>query len=124
MAAKESGRVSFRAWLVRVFPVEPYIGRFFALFFWGYFGVTYVSYLLDGREYGVVIVTLAFAALLICWFLLPWSPRVPWYRLLGAPAAFVAASFVVVHLTGFELAAGLFSISVANAVFLFGFWRG
>jgi signal transduction histidine kinase len=124
MAAEESGGVSFRAWLVRVFPVEPYIGRFFALFFWGYFGVTYVSYLLDGREYGVVIVTLAFAALLICWFLLPWSPRVPWYRLLGAPAAFVAASFVVVHLTGFELAAGLFSISVANAVFLFGFWRG
>jgi signal transduction histidine kinase len=124
MAAEESGGVSFRAWLVRVFPVEPYIGRFFAVFFWGYFGITYVSYLLDGREYGVVIVTLAFAALLICWFLLPWSPRVPWYRLLGAPAAFVAASFVVVHLTGFELAAGLFSISVANAVFLFGFWRG
>jgi signal transduction histidine kinase len=30
----------------------------------------------------------------------------------------------VVHLTGFGLAAGLFSISVANAVFLFGFWRG
>jgi signal transduction histidine kinase len=42
--------------------------------------------------------------------------------LLGAPAAFAAASLVVVHLTGFGLAAGLFSISVANAVFLFGFW--
>ena len=41
-----------------------------------------------------------------------------------APTAFVAASFVVVHLTGFGLAAGLFSISVANTVFLFGFWRG
>ena len=66
MVVEESGRVSFRAWLVRVFPREPYIARFFALFFWGYFGVTYVSYLLDGREYGVVIVTLAFAALLIC----------------------------------------------------------
>ena len=124
MAAEESGRVSFRAWLVRVFPVEPYIGRFFALLFWGYLGATYISYLLDGQEYGIVIVTLAFAALLICWLLLPWSPRVPWYRLLGAPAAFAVASFVVVHLTGFGLAAGLFSISVANAVFLFGFWRG
>ncbi len=124
MAAEGSGRVSFRAWLVRVFPMEPYVGRFFALLFWGYFGATYVSYFLDGHEYGTVIVTLAFAALLICWLLLPWSPRVPWYRLLGAPAAFVAASFIVVHLTGFELAAGLFSISVANAVFLFGFWRG
>src|SRR3712207_5073042 len=124
MATEGSGRVSFRAWLVRVFPMEPYVGRFFALLFWAYFGATYISYLLDGREYGVVIVTLAFGALLICWLLLPWSPRVPRYRLLGAPAAFVAASFIVVHLTGFGLAAGLFSISVANAVFLFGFWRG
>jgi signal transduction histidine kinase len=124
VVVEESGRVSFRAWLVRVFPREPYIARFFALFFWGYFGVTYVSYLLDGREYGVVIVTLAFAALLICWLLLPWSPRVPWYRLLGVPAAFVAVSVALVHLTGFGLAAGLFSISVANAVFLFGSWTG
>ena len=53
---------------MRVFPREPYIARFFALFFWGYFGVTYVSYLLDGREYGVVIVTLAFEALLTAGF--------------------------------------------------------
>jgi signal transduction histidine kinase len=110
--------------LVRVFPMEPYLGWFFVLLFWGYFGATYISYLLDGREYGLVIVTLAFAALLICWLLLPWRPWVPRYRLLGAPAAFVVASFIVVHLTGFGLAAGLFSISVANAVFLFGFWRG
>jgi signal transduction histidine kinase len=122
MAAEESRRVDFRAWLVRVFPREPYIGGLFALLFWGYVGATYASYLLDTREYGIAIVTLAFAALLICWFLLPWSPRAPWYRLLGAPAAFAAASLVVVHLTGFGLAAGLFSISVANAVFLFGFW--
>jgi signal transduction histidine kinase len=124
MAAKESRRVDFRALLVRVFPREPYIGSFFALLFWGYVGATYASYLLDTREYGIAIVTLAFTALLICWLLLPWSPRVPWYRLLGAPTAFAAASLVVVHLTGFGLAAGLFSISVANAVFLFGFWRG
>ena len=124
MAAEGSGRVSFRTWLVRVFPREPYVGRFFALLFWGYFGATYISYLLDGREYGIVIVTLAFAALMICWLLLPWSPRVPRYRLFGVPAAFVVASIIVVHLTGFGLAAGLFSISVANAVFLFGFWRG
>jgi signal transduction histidine kinase len=124
MAAEESGRVGFRAWLVRVFPAEPYIGRFFALLFWGYFAATYISYLLDGQEYGIAIVTLAFAALLICWLLLPWSPRVPWYRLLGVPAAFVAVSVALVHLTGFGLAAGLFSISVANAVFLFGSWTG
>jgi signal transduction histidine kinase len=124
MAAEESGRGSFLTRFARVLPVEPYIGRFFALLFWGYFGATYVAYLFGGRQYGVLTVTLAFAALLVCWLLLPWSPRAPWYRLLGAPAAFVAASFVVVHLTGFELAAGLFSISVANAVFLFGFWRG
>ena len=124
MAADESGRVGFRAWLVRVFPAEPYIGRFVALLFWGYFAATYISSFLDGQEYGIVVVTLAFAALLICWLLLPWSPRVPRYRLLGVPAAFVVASIIVVHLTGFGLAAGLFSISVANAVFLFGFWRG
>src|SRR3712207_2454605 len=54
MAAEGSGRASFRAWLVRVFPMEPYIGRFFVLLFWGYFGATYISYLFDGREYGVV----------------------------------------------------------------------
>jgi signal transduction histidine kinase len=124
MVAEGSDRGSFRARFARVFPGEPYLGRFLALLFWGYFGATYISYLLDGREYGVVIVTLAFAALLICWLLLPWSPQVSRYRLLGAPAAFVVASVIVVHLTGFGLAAGLFSISVANAVFLFGFWRG
>jgi signal transduction histidine kinase len=104
--------------------MEPYVSRFFALLFWGYFGATYISYFLDGRKYGIDIVTLAFAALMICWLLLPWSPRVPRYRLFGVPVAFVAASLIVVHLTGFGLAAGLFSISVANAVFLFGFWRG
>jgi signal transduction histidine kinase len=124
MAAEESRKVDFRAWLVRLFPTEPYIGKFFALLFWGYVGATYASYLLNTREYGIAIVTLAFAALVICWLLLPWSPRVPWYMLLGVPAAFAAASLDVVHLTGFELAAGLFSISVANAVFLFGFWTG
>ena len=110
--------------MARVLPTEPYIGRFFALFFWGYFGITFVSYFLDGQEYGTVIVTLAFALLLVSWLLLPWSPRVPRYRLVGAPVAFAAASFVVVNLTGFALAAGLFSLSVANAVFLFGVWRG
>jgi signal transduction histidine kinase len=124
MGAEGSSKASFWARFARAFPMEPYLGRFFTLLFWVYVGATYVSYLLDGREYGVVIVTLAFAGLLICWLFLPWSLRVPRYRLLGAPAAFVAASFIVVHLTGFGLAAGLFSISVANAVFLFGFWRG
>jgi signal transduction histidine kinase len=124
MAVEEFGKESFRAWLVRVFPRESYIVRYFALLFWVYSGATYISYLLDSRGYGIAIVTLAFAVLLICWLLLPWSPRAPRYRLLGAPAAFVAASFAVVHLTGFELAAGLFSIPVANVVFLFGFWRG
>jgi hypothetical protein len=60
MAAEESRRVDFRAWLVRVFPREPYIGKFFALLFWGYVGATYASYLLETREYGIAIVTLAF----------------------------------------------------------------
>jgi signal transduction histidine kinase len=124
MATEKSGGASFRAWLARVFPVEPYVRRFFALLFWVYFGVTYTTYLLDGRGYGIGNVTLAFAGLLICWLLLPWSRQVPRYRLLGAPVAFVAASFVVVYLTGFGLAAGLFSIPVANVVYLFGFWRG
>jgi signal transduction histidine kinase len=124
MVAEGSGRASLRERFGRVFPVEPYLARFFTLLFWAYFAATYVSYLLDGKQYGVVTVTLAFGGLLICWLLLPWSPQVSRYRLLGVPVAFVAASFIVVHLTGFGLAAGLFSISVANAVFLFGFWRG
>jgi signal transduction histidine kinase len=124
MVAEESGRASFRTLLARVFPMEPYVRRFFALLFWVYFGVTYVTFLLDGRGYGIGIVTLAFVVLLICWLLLPWSPQVPLYRSVGAPVAFVAASFVVVHLTGFGLAVGLFSIPVADVVYLFGFWRG
>jgi signal transduction histidine kinase len=124
LGGEVAGGGGFRARFTRVFPAEPYLGRFFTLLFWAYFGATYVSYLLDGRKHGVVAVSFAFAGLLICWLFLPWSQQVPWYRLLSAPTAFVAASFVVVHLTGFGLAAGLFSISVANTVFLFGFWRG
>jgi hypothetical protein len=69
----------------------------------------------------VVPVTLAFVALALAWLILPWDLRASpsRARLLGAPAVFVAASFVVVHFTGFGLAAGLYSIAVANAVFLF-----
>jgi hypothetical protein len=73
MVTEGSGRASLRARFARVFPVEPYLGRFFTLLFWAYFGATYVSYLLDGQEYGVVTITLAFAGLLICWLLLQGS---------------------------------------------------
>jgi signal transduction histidine kinase len=107
-------------WLAQAPPGEPYVGRFFTLLFWGYFVATYASYLFGERRYGVVPVTLAFVALAFAWLALPWEPRVPRTRLFGAPAAFAAVSFLVVHLTGFGLAAGLYSVAVANAAFVFG----
>ena len=107
-------------WLAQVPPGEPYVGWFFTLVFWGYFVATYASYLFGERHYGMVPVTLAFGALAVAWLVLPWNTRVPRTRLLGAPAAFAGVSFLIVHFTGFGLAAGLYSVAVANAVFLFG----
>src|SRR5215212_7761269 len=100
-------------WLAQALPGEPYVGRLFALLFWGYFVAAYASYFLGDRGYGVVLVSLAFAALALAWLALPWDlrPSPSRARLLGAPAVFVAASFVVVHFTGFGLAAGLYSIA-------------
>jgi signal transduction histidine kinase len=117
---KRSQDSGHEGWLAQAPPGEPYVGRFFTLLFWCYFVATYASYLLGDRGYGVVPVTLAFAALALAWLALPWDLRASHARLLGAPAVFVAASFVVVRFTGFGLAAGLYSIVVANAVFLFG----
>jgi signal transduction histidine kinase len=107
-------------WLSQAPRGEPYVDRFFTLLFWGYFVATYASYLFGDHRYGVVPVTLAFVALAVVWLVLPWDPRAPRTRLLVAPAAFATVSFLVVHLTGFGLAVGLYSIAVANAVFLFG----
>lgn len=104
-------------------PEERYVDRLFALLFWAYFGASYASYLFeDERRFGVLTVTLAFAALAAVWTLLPWNPNVPRYRLLAAPM-FLAASFVVVYATSFGPSAGLYSIAAANGVFLFGFRR-
>ena len=119
---KQSQSSGHEGWLAQALPGEPYVGRLFALLFWGYFVAAYASYFLGDRGYGVVLVSPAFAALALAWLALPWDLRTlpSRARLLGAPAVFVAASFVVVHFTGFGLAAGLYSIAVANAVFLFG----
>ena len=119
---KRSQDFGGQRWLAQAPLGEPYVGRFFTLLFWGYFVATYASYFFGDRGYEVVPVTLAFVALALAWLILPWDLRASpsRARLLGAPAVFVAASFVVVHFTGFGLAAGLYSIAVANAVFLFG----
>src|SRR5215217_2350493 len=119
---KQSQSSAPEGWLAQALPGEPYVGRLFALLFWVYFVAAYASYFLGAPGYGVVLASLASAELAPPWLALPWDLRASpsRARLLGAPAVFVAASFVVVHFTGFGLAAGLYSIAVANAVFLFG----
>ncbi len=107
-------------------PNERYIDRFFSLLFWGYFAASYLSYLLEGgegrRQVGILAGSAVFVCLAVAWRLLPWNLRVPRLRLLAAPA-FLLASFLIVYLTDFGLSVGLYSIAVANSVFLFGLRR-
>ena len=105
-------------------PNERYIDRFFSLLFWGYFVATYLSYLLEGeRSVGVLLAGSAvFGCLAVAWRILPWNLRIPRYRLLAAPV-FLGLSFLIVYLTDFGLSVGLYSIAVANSVFLFGLRR-
>ena len=107
-------------------PNERYIDRFFSLLFWGYFAAAYLSYLLEGgeerRQVGVLAGSAVFGCLAVAWRLLPWNLGVPRLRLLAAPA-FLLASFLIVYLTDFGLSVGLYSIAVANSVFLFGLRR-
>ncbi|MBA4116163.1 MAG: sensor histidine kinase, partial [Rubrobacter sp.] len=103
-----------------------YIDRLFSLLFWGYFAASYASYVLESvegeRQAGLFAGTLVFGCLAVAWWLLPWNPRVPRYRFLAAPS-FLALSFLIVYITNFGLSFGLYSIAVANSVFLFGFRR-
>lgn len=104
-------------------PNERYIDRLFSLLFWGYFAATYLSYLLEReRQVGVLVGTAIFGCLAVAWRLLPWNLGVPRLRLLAAPA-FLLLSFLIVYLTDFGLSVGLYSIAVANSVFLFGLRR-
>ena len=118
-----------RKWLSRERAVsEPRAGSgrplIFDLLFWGFFAITYASYLTaTERAFGVVPVSLAMGVLAAVWAVLPWSPRVPRRRMLAAPA-FLVATFVVGCLTGLTWSNAFYSISVANGVFLFGFGRG
>ena len=107
-------------------PNERYIDRFFSLLFWGYFAASYLSYLLEAsegrRQVGILTGSAVFVCLAVAWRLLPWNLGVPRLRLLAAPA-FLLASFLIVYLTDFGLSVGLYSIAVANSVFLFGLRR-
>ncbi|AHY48196.1 Signal transduction histidine kinase (plasmid) [Rubrobacter radiotolerans] len=113
----------------RIFPdlsEERYIDRFFSVLFWGYWAATYASFVLQygegERRVGFLVGTLAFALLALTWVLLPWNPRASRVRLLAVPA-FPALSFAIVYATDFGLSVGLYSVALANSVFLFGFRR-
>ena len=121
IGTKKTGKsLDPRRLIARDLPGEPYVGGFFSLLFWAYLVAIYGSYLLGEGRYPVATVTVAFLALIAAWISLPWSTNAARWRLVAAPAAFVLVSFLIVHLTGFGLSAGLYTIAVANGVFVFG----
>lgn len=99
----------------------------FALLFWSCWVATYAIHALNlfdqHQSFGVIPVTLALAALVPVWAVLPWSPRASLRRKLAAPA-FLAGTFGVGYLTELNLSIVFYAIVFANGVFLFGFRRG
>src|ERR687897_2806146 len=129
-------RDGIRAWLgeARVAaPLPQSIGAsrrpgIFVLLFWSALAgalATWAFDLLDeGRRFGLVPVSVAAVALIAAWLLLPWDPRTDARRKLLALSFFVAAAFALPQTTNILWSLPLYSIAVADGVFLFGFGRG
>jgi signal transduction histidine kinase len=129
-------RDRIRAWLreARVAaPLTQSIGAsrrpgIFVLLFWCTLAgalATWAFDLLDeGRRFGLETVTVAAVALIAAWLLLPWDPRSATRRKLVALLFFVASVFALCQMTNILWSLPLYSIAVANGVFLFGFGWG
>jgi signal transduction histidine kinase len=99
----------------------------FALLFWMLVGSAIVAWVLDSngdwRRAGALPFVLTTAALVTTWGLIPWDAAASWRRKLAVPA-FLAASLAFGSVTFFLWGLALYPITVANAVFAFGFGRG
>lgn len=99
----------------------------FALLFWCVLAFTSASYAFgphpEGAGFGFLPVALGVAALAAAWLALPWDSRAGRRRKLAAPA-FLACALGVGILTGSVWTMGLYAVSLANGVLLFGFGRG
>src|SRR5918998_627336 len=100
----------------------------FVLLFWSALAAALLTWTFDlfgeGRRFGLVPVAVATAALVAAWLLLPWDPRTGVRRKMAALCFFVAAAFALCQTTNVLWSLPLYSIAVADGVFLFGFRRG
>ena len=125
-----------RAWLREVrsaidfsqIPGTPRRPGIFVLLFWSAVAVALLTWTFDffgeGRRFGIVPVLAATVVLIAAWLALPWDPRTGGRRKILALAFFVAAAFAFCQTTSVIWSWPLYSIAVADGVFLFGFGRG
>src|SRR5215203_1802634 len=100
----------------------------FVLLFWSALAAALATWAFDlfgeGRRVGLVPVSVAAVVLIVAWLLLPWAPRTDARRKLLSLSFFVAAVFALCQMTNILWSLPLYSIAVADGVFLFGFGRG
>ena len=131
-----SNKDRIRAWLREAraaAPLPESIGAprrpgIFVLLFWGALAAALATWAFDlfgeGRRFGLVPVSVAAAVLMVAWLLLPWDPRTDARRKLLALSFFVVAAFALCQTTNILWSLPLYSIAVADGVFLFGFGPG
>src|SRR5215217_2815430 len=100
----------------------------FVLLFWSALAAALATWAFDlfgeGRRVGLVPVSVAAVVLIVAWLLLPWAPRTDARRKLLSLSFFVAAVFALCQMTNILWSLPLYSIAVADGVFLFGLGRG
>ncbi|HEX2729200.1 MAG TPA: sensor histidine kinase [Rubrobacteraceae bacterium] len=99
----------------------------FDLLFWSILAMIYAFRVfapqIQVRGIGLAPMTAVCAALVAVWLVLPWSPYATSFRKCAAPA-FLLATTAMLFASDLIWALGLYPIAFANAVFLFGLWRG
>jgi signal transduction histidine kinase len=133
---KTSNRDRIRAWLREpraAAPLSKSLGPsrrpgIFVLLFWSALAAALATWAFDlfgeGRRFGLVPVAVTAVVLVAAWLLLPWDPRTGARRKLLGLSFFVAAAFALGQTTNVLWSLPLYSIVVADGVFLFGFGRG
>ncbi len=100
----------------------------FVLLFWSALAAALLTWTFDllgeGRRVGVVPVSAATVVLVAAWLALSWDPRTGGRRKLLALAFFIGAVFAFCQTTSVMWSLPLYSIAVADGVFLFGSGRG